>query len=107
MWGVTGLRVASHDCTLQVTTPNNLGLDLETSSVAEWSVSMATPFNTETVHESPVVTSSTTSTEEEYECPTTDESILALRYILGDTGKAKVKRLSSRKLPGRGGTVRD
>ena len=80
-----------------VLSPTNLELDSETSGVAEWSLSMATPF---TVKESPfqmmtTTTNNTTMTEEEFECPTTDESVLALRYVLGNS-KDKARRLSSR-----------
>lgn len=77
------------------------------SGVAEWSFSMATPF---TVKESPfqvmsTMTNDTTTTEDEFECPTTDESVLALRrYVLGNSTKDKERRLSSRMLV-KGGMV--
>lgn len=89
--------------------PNNLELDSESSGIAEWSFSMATPLNPQTIRESPfqittTTTNNTTMTEEECECPTTDESILALRNILGDRTKDRVKCFSSRK-PARSGMV--
>lgn len=94
-------------CLIQVLSPNNLEMDSETSGIAEWSFSMATPFNPQTVSPFQITTTTTnntTMTEEEYECPTTDESILALRYVLGNSTKDKAKRFSSRK-PARGGMV--
>lgn len=82
-------------------------LDFEPSSAAEWSFSMATPTDRLTVQETPVSVANSTSTEEEeeYECPTTNESVLELRKVLhGGSAKAN-RKLPLRKILANGNKV--
>lgn len=80
--------------------PGNLELDSGASRVSEWSLSMATPTNKQTIKESSflLATSGTTSSStepEENECPTTDESMLGLRSLLDRPMKTR-RQISSR-----------
>lgn len=88
-----------------MTSPNNLQLDSESSNVAEWSASMATPTNRQATRGSPflaaamLTTGTATTTEDESEDPTTDdESLLELRRVLNDGMRERVKEVSRRHL---------
>ena len=86
--------------------PGNLDLD---SDIAEWSFSMATPLNSVTVKESPLLTVATSNasvTEDEFECPTTDESILALRQVLGNPASSRPRSFKRPVRESKGGMVR-
>lgn len=71
-------------------------MDSEPKDAAEWASFMATPPNPHTVRESQTTTINTnaTTSDEEWECPTSDESMRALRHMLGKPG---VKKPSSRR----------
>ena len=73
-------------------------MDSEPKDGAEWASFMATPPNLHTVRESHTTTFNTnttsTTTDEELECPTSDESVQALRHMLGKPG---MKKPSSRR----------
>ena len=92
---------------LQIISPSNLVLDSEPSNAAEWSFSMATPLSLQTVKETPtmatcvsVATSvGTCSTvgETVQDTPTTDESILELRRMLGSQHTRQYKKQTCRR----------
>lgn len=101
---------------LQVISPSNLALDSEPSNAAEWSLSMATPTNPQTVKETPIqstcvslattsatnsATTNPTDGERPLDCPSTNESILELRSMLrgnGNRGMYKKQTMRRRHL---------
>lgn len=74
-----------------VVSPKNLGVDSDTVT---WSFSMGTPAMWQTVKESPVSPSTSTTTTTSH--ATTDESVLELRNMLNEEGTRGSRKGSCR-----------